>query len=57
MSLRWNLACALQSHKMSATRPLRFSERWRRAEHNFIVATAVLMTFFMTAGRGAWVLG
>jgi hypothetical protein len=57
MSLRWNLACALQSHKMSARRPLRFSERWRLADHNFAVATAALMIFFVIAGLGAWMLG
>jgi hypothetical protein len=57
MSLRWNLACACQSHKMSARRPLRFSDRWRLADHNFAVATAALMIFFVIAGLGAWMLG
>jgi uncharacterized membrane protein YphA (DoxX/SURF4 family) len=35
---------------------MRFSERWRRADYNFAVATVALMIFFVIAGLGAWML-
>jgi hypothetical protein len=41
---------------MRARRPMRFSERWRRADHNFAVATIVLMIFFVAVGFATWML-
>jgi hypothetical protein len=42
---------------LSTRRPMRFSGRWRRVDHNFAVATVALMMFFVIAGLGAWMLG
>ena len=42
--------------RVYARRRMRFSERWRRADHNFAVATIALMIFFLVVGFAAWVL-
>jgi hypothetical protein len=42
---------------MKAKPRIRWSERWRRADHNFAVATMALMIFFLAAGFTAWLLG
>jgi len=41
---------------MYSRRRTRFSERWRRADHNFAVATIALMIFFVIVAVAAWVL-
>jgi|ERR1700730_6308336 hypothetical protein len=35
----------------------RRSKGWRRADHNFAVATIALMIFFLVAGFSAWMFG
>jgi hypothetical protein len=40
---------------MFAKRPLKLSERGRRADHNFAVATILLMIFFVVGGFATWV--
>ncbi len=42
--------------RVYARRRMRFSERWRRADHNFAVATIALMIFFLVVGFAAWLL-
>jgi hypothetical protein len=37
-------------------KPKRISQRWRRGDHYFAVATTALMVFLLVAGLGAWLL-
>jgi hypothetical protein len=39
---------------MKAKPRTRSPERWRRADHNFAVATIALMVFFLAAGFTGW---
>ena len=36
--------------------PKRISQRWRRGDHHFAVATTALMVFLVVAGFTAWML-
>ena len=36
--------------------PKRISQRWRRGDHRFAVATIALMVFLVVAGFTGWVL-
>jgi hypothetical protein len=42
--------------RMYAKRPKKFSEGWRRADHNFAVATILVMAFFVVVGLATWLL-
>jgi hypothetical protein len=42
---------------MKAKSRVKSSERWRRADHHFAVATIALMVFFLAAGFTAWIFG
>ena len=42
--------------RMFAKRRVKLSERGRRADHNFAVATILLMIFFVVGGFATWVL-
>jgi len=42
---------------MKANRQMKWSQRWRRADRNFAVATIAHMFFFLAAGFGAWMFG
>jgi hypothetical protein len=42
---------------MRAKQRTTFSERWRRADRNFAVATIALMIFFVAAAFGGWMFG
>lgn len=42
---------------MRAKKRTALSERWRRADRNFAVATTALMIFFVAASFGAWMFG
>jgi hypothetical protein len=42
---------------MKAKPRTRSPERWRRADHNFAVATIALMVFFLAAGFTGWMFG
>jgi hypothetical protein len=42
---------------MKANPRARWPERWRRADHNFAVASIALMIFFLAAGFTAWMVG
>ena len=43
--------------RMQAKQRTRSSEGWRRADHNFAVATVALMIFFFVAGFSLWIFG
>ena len=42
---------------MKAKQRTRPSERWRRADYNFAVATVALMVFFLATGFFSWMFG
>jgi hypothetical protein len=42
---------------MKAKSRVKSSERWRRADHHFALATIALMIFFLAAGFTAWIFG
>jgi hypothetical protein len=41
---------------MKTRRKTRISNRWRRADHKFAIATISLMLFFLVMGFSAWLL-
>jgi hypothetical protein len=51
------VATTREDHRLQGSRRrTTFSEHWRRADHNFAVATIALMIFFLVAGFAAWIL-